>query len=75
MCGWEVEHCLDKEKIAQKLMSLRGGLSREEVAIDVGISVSALQMYENGNRVPKDEIKIKIAKYYGKSVQEIFFNY
>nr|WP_226639748.1 helix-turn-helix transcriptional regulator [Priestia flexa] len=66
---------MDKEKIAQKLMSLRGGLSREEVAIDVGISVSALQMYENGNRVPKDEIKIKIAKYYGKSVQEIFFNY
>lgn len=66
---------MDKKKIAQKLIFLRGNISREEVAIGVGISVSALQMYENGNRVPKDEIKIKIAEYYGKSVQEIFFSF
>ncbi len=75
MCRLEVEDCLDKKKIAQKLIFLRGNISREEVAIGVGISVSALQMYENGNRVPKDEIKIKIAEYYGKSVQEIFFSF
>jgi hypothetical protein len=29
-------------------------------------------MYEIGKRIPCDEIKIKIAKYYKKSVQYIF---
>ncbi|KFZ32270.1 XRE family transcriptional regulator [Anoxybacillus flavithermus] len=50
---------MNKEKIAQTLINLRGDRSREEVAKSIGISVSALQMYENGQRVPKDEIKIK----------------
>ena len=30
-------------------------------------------MYENGERIPRDETKIKIAAYYGKTVEEIFF--
>lgn len=47
--------------------------SREEVASAIGISTSALAMYENAMRIPRDETKIKIAKYYGRSVQEIFF--
>lgn len=47
--------------------------SREEVVNNIEISLSALQMYENGQRIPKDEIKIKIANYYGLTVQEIFF--
>ena len=29
-------------------------------------------MYEIGKRIPCDEIKIKISKYYKKSVQYIF---
>ncbi len=65
---------LNKEKIAQTLINLRGDRSREEVAKSIGISVSALQMYENGQRIPKDEIKLKIAQYYGVSVETIFFS-
>ncbi|WP_445506597.1 helix-turn-helix transcriptional regulator [Niallia sp. 03190] len=64
---------MDKKTIAKKLLDLRESKSREEVSNELGISVSALQMYENGQRIPKDEIKIKIANYYKKSVQEIFF--
>jgi len=66
---------MDKQVIARKLLNLRGTKPREEVSNDLGISVSALQMYENGQRVPKDEIKIKIANYYRKTVQEIFFEH
>ncbi|WP_445486460.1 helix-turn-helix transcriptional regulator [Niallia sp. 03133] len=66
---------MDKKNIARKLLDLRGSKSREEVSNELGISVSALQMYENGQRIPKDEIKIKIASYYKKTVQEIFFDY
>lgn len=62
------------EKVAERLICLRGKKSREEVANAVGVSVSAISMYENGERIPRDNIKIKLAKYYGKTVQEIFFN-
>lgn len=64
---------MDKKNIAKRLIELRGDKTRDEVAFDLGISVSALQMYENGQRIPKDEIKIKISKFYGLSVQKIFF--
>lgn len=62
-----------KNKIAEKLIALRGEKTREEVAKAINISISALQMYENGQRVPRDEIKIRIANYYNVSVQQLFF--
>jgi putative transcriptional regulator len=66
---------MSKEKVAKKLIALRGDRSREEVAESVDISVSALQMYENGQRMPRDDIKIRIANYYGISVQQLFFEH
>lgn len=64
---------MDSKKIGNRLIELRKDLSREKMANDLGISMSALAMYEQGNRIPRDEIKIKIALYFGKTVQEIFF--
>lgn len=65
---------MNYERVAKNLMNLRNGKSREEVAKAVGISVSTLQMYENGQRVPRDNIKIKLANFYGVTVQTIFFD-
>lgn len=65
---------MNKKAVARRLIALRANKSREEVANAVGISRSALAMYENGDRIPRDEIKIRLAKYYGKTVQFIFFN-
>ena len=62
------------DKIAERLTQLRGDRSREEVAKAIGISVSAISMYENGERIPRDSIKITLAAYFNKSVQEIFFD-
>ena len=62
------------DKIAERLLKLRGNKSREEVANAVGVSVSAISMYENGERIPRDAIKLRFAEYYQKSVQEIFFD-
>lgn len=59
--------------IAERLIALRGSRSRKFVAKQVGISMSALQMYENGQRVPRDEIKVALAAFYGTSVEAIFF--
>ena len=65
---------LNKRNTAEKLIELRGERTQTEIANGVGIAQSTYAMYETGRRTPTDEIKIKIAKYYGKSVQEIFFD-
>lgn len=65
---------MDRLAVAKRLIELRSNKSQEEVANAVGISKSALSMYENAERIPRDEIKIRLAKYYGKTVQYIFFN-
>lgn len=59
---------------AEKLVSARGKKSREEVAKAVGVSLSAIAMYENGARIPRDEIKVRLADYFGISVQSLFFD-
>jgi DNA-binding XRE family transcriptional regulator len=55
------------------LKDLRGERSQSEMAAAVGITKSAWAMYERGERVPRDEVKRRIAAYFGKTVQEIFF--
>lgn len=57
----------------EQLKKLRGEISQEEIAKKIGITKSSWSMYERGERVPRDEIKIRIANFFGKSVQEIFF--
>lgn len=59
----------------QKLRELRGKCTQEYIAKAVGVTKSSWAMYERGERVPRDEVKIRIAKYFGLSVQEIFFGH
>ena len=64
---------MNKELIACRLRSLRGEKPREEVAIAVKVTASAIAMYENGARIPSDEVKVRLANYFGLTVQDIFF--
>ncbi len=64
---------MNPKVIGQRLAILRGQTPQITVAKAVGISVSALSMYENGIRIPRDEVKVRIAEYYKKSIQDIFF--
>lgn len=59
--------------VAERLIEARGDKRREDVANAVGVSVSAIAMYENGERIPRDETKIRLADYYGTTVQQLFF--
>ena len=52
---------MDRNKIAQRLKQLRKDKSMAEVASAIGISVSALSMYETGARMPRDEVKVSLA--------------
>lgn len=60
--------------MGSKLRELRGDRSQAEVAKALMVSDSALSAYETGERVPRDDVKRRIAKFYGKTVGEIFFD-
>ena len=57
----------------EKLKELRGNRSQAEVAKAVMVSDSAISSYENDERVPRDEVKKRLAKYYESTVQDIFY--
>lgn len=63
----------DQNIIAERLVNLRGNRTREKVAKDNHISLSALAMYETGKRMPRDEIKVSLARYYNTTVEAVFF--
>ena len=58
----------------EKLRKLRGEKSQDEMAKELDITKSSLTMYERNERIPRDEVKVKIAKHFGVSVQELFFS-
>ena len=60
-------------EVGKKLRALRGNSSIENVAKAVDISPSALSMYENGARVPRDDIKIMLAQFFNTTVGDLFF--
>lgn len=55
------------------LRRLRGSKTQEEVANDLGITKSSWAMYERDERIPRDEVKVRIANYFGRSIQELFY--
>ena len=57
-----------------KLVKLRGTRTQEEIANAIGISISAIGMYETGQRVPRDEIKVKLSNFYNVSIESLFFD-
>ena len=67
---------IEASEIGRRLKSLRNdkGISCEEFAREMEISTSAALKYESGERMPRDEVKVKIADFYGMTVQEIFFD-
>lgn len=66
---------MDRIKIGKKLSALRKerGETVFEVANAVGVCQGAVSMYETGARVPRDDIKRKLSKHFGVSIEEIFF--
>lgn len=65
---------INREQVAQNLVNLRGERTQAFTAKELGIAQSTYALYEIGKRVPGDDMKATIAAYYGKTVQEIFFD-
>lgn len=64
---------IDQNKIGKKLKELRGKKNIVDVANDLKISPSAWSMYEAGQRIPRDSLKIRISAYFNTPIQDIFF--
>ncbi len=64
-----------KKSIGEKLLKLRNSknLTQKELATKLGISSTSIAMYELNERVPRDEIKKRIASFFDETVQNIFF--
>lgn len=60
--------------VGKRLRALRGERTQEEISKELGITKSSYAMYERGERTPRDEVKVRISKYYGISVQELFYS-
>lgn len=59
--------------IRDKLIELRGELSRPKVAKDLDITPQMLGAIERGDRTPSLPLAKKIAEYYNVSIDNIFF--
>lgn len=65
---------MDSKKIGERLPKLRGSRTQKEVAEAVGVTPMAISLYESGERIPRDEIKVRLANYYKRTVNFIFFS-
>ena len=65
---------MDSKKIGERLQKLRGSRTQKEVAEAVGVTPLAISLYESGERIPRDEIKVRLANYYKRTVNFIFFS-
>lgn len=64
---------MDAIALGKKLRELRGDKPQREVAEALGVTNMAISQYENGLRIPADDIKIRMARYYDMSVGSLFY--
>lgn len=63
----------EPSEVTAILRKLRGIRKRTGVAQEMGISYSMLSKIEGGFRTPGEDLKKRIAEYYGVSEDDIFF--
>ena len=69
--GESVENNYIKDNL--KTLRERKGLTQTAVAKALGVNTTTYHAWESGQNIPRDEMKVKIAEFYGLSVGYIFF--
>lgn len=64
---------MDAIVVGRRLREARGNRSTSDVAAAVNVSKSAIEMYECGARMPRDDVKEKMALFFGTTVGALFF--
>lgn len=66
---------IDAQTIGERLRTLRGSRTQKEVGDAIGVTAMAISFYERGERVPADDIKVALARYFNSTVEAIFFTF
>jgi len=66
---------IDKKQVAKKLRELRGNIPRKSLANVLGVGTTAIGNYEDGKRIPVDDVKLRYSLFFNIPVDEIFFKY
>lgn len=66
---------IDAQTIGERLRSLRGAKTQKEIGDAIGVTATAISQYERGERVPADDIKVALARYFNSTVEAIFFTF
>lgn len=66
---------MDKKLVGMRLRNLRirEHETVEQVAVILGVSQQAVSSYEAGLKMPRDDAKIRYAKHFDCTVEEIFY--
>ena len=66
---------MDGKEIGARICKLRKDykMTKRFMAKAIGVGYSTACAYEYGTRIPSDEVKIRIAKLFGVSVEDLFY--
>ena len=64
---------LNGQEIGKRIRKMRGSRPQKEVADAIGVSTMSISSYESGNRIPADPVKIRLAEYFGISLEKLFY--
>ena len=57
-----------------RVLRAKHNISQKDLAKALNINASTLSMIENGGNVPRLELAYKIANFFGKSIDEVFYS-
>ena len=66
---------IDAQTIGERLRTLRGTKTQKEVGDAIGVTAMAISLYERGERVPNDDVKVALSRYFNSTVEAIFFTF
>lgn len=68
-----IEKTQKRKLVNLRTLRMKRGISQKQLALELGVKPSTICMIENGDNMPSLELAYKIANYFDKSIEEIFY--
>lgn len=63
----------DRATIGERLKKLRGDRTLEEIGKALNVTSMAVSLWERGERIPSDDMKMKISIFYDVPITDLFY--